>query len=219
MERKYLTLSSKNQITLNKEVRDALDIESGDKVYFENSPYGVLIKKAEMITTCPICNGDKVFLDDKCLICDGEGTIKEDLTPSLIAKKLINILMLNNVSINIATDNELGYIINSIVDDFKISRYINECQMAIIKISLSKFIENKSILHKDFKDKCIKAAKNFIDEDDMIKTLNEVQLEIVKAILKEKSTITQSEYEVFVNSFDDKYKSKVSNFLITFISL
>ena len=219
MEIKYLTISSKNQITLNREVRDILDIQSGDKVYFENTPSGVLLKKAEHAHTCPICNGDKNFMNDKCLICDGEGIIKEHLDSKLIVNKLINILLANNININIQPDNTINYIINSKSYINIVSEYIDKCQMFIIRDSLLKFVESKTLIDKETKDRCLALFDNNKNIDEILKTINETQLEVIKSILKEKSSVTEEECTTFVNAFDDKYKSKVSSFLLSFISL
>ena len=219
MEIKYLTISSKNQITLNREVRDILDIQSGDKVYFENTASGVLLKKAEHSHICPICNGEKTFLSDKCLVCNGEGIIKEELDSKLIINKIINILLTNNININIQSDDTVNYIINSVSSIDMVSKYIDKCQMFIVRDSLLKFIYNKTLINQNDKAKYTNLFINKESLDEVVKAINETQLEIIKAILEEKSSISQEEYNTFVNAFDDKYKSKVSNFLISFVSL
>lgn len=86
------TVSSKGQVTIPKDVRIALTIETGDNVIFqidESLKFAVL-KKSSEIVKCPVClgHGDFVGYDfngiknkaPKCVVCLESGQIKASIS-------------------------------------------------------------------------------------------------------------------------------------------
>ena len=221
MKFKHLTISSKNQITLNREVREALGVEAGSKVYFEEAPNGILIKKLESLDVCPVCKGEVINLNgdaQKCLICNGDGLFKE-LSIELIIGKLVNILISNNISIDIEKDNDLQYIINSKSSDEVVSYYINKCQIYIIKRSLEALRDKGTLIDNNLKDKCLKLFDNTTYLNTMLNIISNIQLDTIKDILKKESSISKEQYDEFVAVFDDKHQDEVSKFLLPFLTL
>lgn len=219
METKYLTISSKNQITLNKEIRNALDISSGDKVYFYQTAHGFILKKAEDNNICPVCEGNKKILNQQCLICKGQGFLKEKLDSKFIANKLVSILLNNDIDVDIKTDKLLGYIINSKANEQLLDEYISRCQLYIIKNSLSSFVDKGILIPNSTKEQFVSLCENKLYKEQVVKAINDIQLRIIKDILKEKVSITSEECSKFINSFDEQYKDTVSKFLLSFVTL
>lgn len=219
MKLKYLTLSAKNQITLNRDIRDALNISAGDKVYFENTSKGLVLKKLENIENCPICDNG-VFCNEKCLICDGEGIIKNKVYKEYILGKLLNVLLVNKVTdIDVRKNDRFGYIVNTKSDNEVVSSYIKKCQGYIVKLHLKEYVAKGELISTELKESCIETFKNILDEDDLLLIINSVQLDSIKDMLKQKITITKEEYDMYINAFDSAYKDKVAHFLMPFAKL
>lgn len=79
-------LSSKNQITVPKTVRDFMGVSENDSLEFFLEEGKVFLQKAREIQTCPFCWGDD-FYDHPCKFCEGGGVVealtREKLTASL----------------------------------------------------------------------------------------------------------------------------------------
>lgn len=219
METKYLTISSKNQITLNKEIRNALDISSGDKVYFYQTAHGFILKKAEDNNICPVCEGNKKILNQQCLICEGQGFLKEKLDSKFIVNKLVSILLNNDIDVDIKTDKLLGYIINSKANEELLDEYISRCQLYIVKDTLSKFIDKGILISSSVKEQFVSLCEDKPYKEHIIKMINDTQLGIIKSVLKEKGSITSEECSKFTEAFDEQYKDSVSKFLLSFVTL
>lgn len=73
-------ISSKNQVTIPKEIRKVLKIKDGDRLVFAEEYGKVFLEVESKKTSCPVCEGKGDFEDSKnhCFICLGTGLIKED---------------------------------------------------------------------------------------------------------------------------------------------
>ncbi|NWO12699.1 AbrB/MazE/SpoVT family DNA-binding domain-containing protein [Virgibacillus sp.] len=75
------TLTSKGQVTIPKEIREFLELHTGDHILFETIDFEnrvVSLKKDQKNTIeCPVCGG-KGFIyesNESCFVCDETGTI------------------------------------------------------------------------------------------------------------------------------------------------
>lgn len=82
MENKAATLTSKGQITIPKEIRDILQIDTGDTIIFEvdsgiqeEEETTIIIKKDKAYKICPVCEGNGVINEKTCFICDNTGKV------------------------------------------------------------------------------------------------------------------------------------------------
>lgn len=215
---KYLTISTKNQITLNKDIREKLGASAGDKVFFEDCDKGLLIKKATNINECPVCDGLGTVNNETCLFCNGQKFLNDDLNSKYLIKNLVNIFVKKDVDIDIRKSNDYDYIISKQTDS-SVDVYRNKVQYAILVNKLKQLsqtgepldintIENYSILFDDSQYK------------DMIsKKFNDIQLDIIKGILNKNQLIRESQYNYFIKSFSPEYQPKISKFLMPFVNL
>lgn len=215
---KYLAISSKNQITLNKDIRETLNVSSGDRVYFENTKYGLIMKKAEDINECPICEGIGTINNNECLFCNGVKIFNNKLDSKFIVSKFVSILIEKGIDVNIKKDDIYGYVLENI-NIAELSLYRDKCQLHILINKLNEYLKKEELLDISVIDKY---TLLFNDEKYITlicKKVNEIQLEILKSILSKKETISEEEYNLYVNSFSSLYKDKISKFLIPFINI
>lgn len=217
-EVKYLAISSKNQITLNKDIRDILNVSSGDRVYFENTKYGLIMKKAQDVNNCPICDGVGIINDNECLFCKGAKIFNNKLDSKFIVSKFVSILIEKGIDVNVKKDDLYGYILDNISNK-EMSLYRDKCQLHILTNTLNEYLKKEELLDMSVIDKYCALFNNEEYINIIIKKVNEIQLEIIKSILSKKQSICEDEYNLYINSFSDIYRDKISKFLISFINI
>lgn len=73
------SLSSKGQVTIPKEIREFLQLETGNTILFKIDSNKVFVEKENKEIKCPGCDGKGVFLpqDLPCFVCDQTTLITE----------------------------------------------------------------------------------------------------------------------------------------------
>ena len=219
MKEKYLTISSKNQITLTKSVREELNAKEGDKVYFSKTSEGIVIRKYIPKNSCPICGGVGKVLDTNCCVCNGTGEV-EGLEFDFIMQKVLMVLLQHDASINLEHDKDLKCIIKSKTKSPLNLYYINKWHEFAINKALKTYIKEKLFIEDDFKVKCVDLFKyDKVKQEDSLNKINNTQLEILKDKLRENDTLTQEDIEFYIGKFDEKYQEKVQEFLLNIFKL
>ncbi|MFJ7983517.1 AbrB/MazE/SpoVT family DNA-binding domain-containing protein [Lysinibacillus xylanilyticus] len=104
------SLTSKGQLTIPKEIRDFLELDTGDDVLFtitdiENKT--ILFEKAVKIELCPACNGTGEFIEYNlpCFLCDQDKYITKD--KQILNPLLFQTLAKNKVTLTVKTHDSI----------------------------------------------------------------------------------------------------------------
>ena len=212
----YLTISSKNQITLNKDIRSILNVEPGDKVYFDiNSNKDLIMKKLMTSNKCPICEGTGEFDNSKCLFCDGYKFFRETVDNKFIIQKLSTILINNDLNLNISKDNNFQYKIehpiNSVIENLS-----NAAQLAIIINTFKKYTDSSELIDINL----IKKSKKYFSLDsykeNIIKLANKLQLDILKTNILSGKQYDNDDKDIILDSFLPEYRQQISILIDSF---
>ncbi|PIJ98023.1 AbrB/MazE/SpoVT family DNA-binding domain-containing protein [Lysinibacillus sphaericus] len=100
------SLTSKGQLTIPKEIRDFLELDTGDEVVFTVTDIDnktIFFEKVEKKELCPACNGTGEFIELNlpCFLCDQEKYITKD--KQIINPQLLYTLAKNKVTLTIKT--------------------------------------------------------------------------------------------------------------------
>ena len=152
MKRIPRPLSSKNQVTLPKTVRDILGITDKDStIDFVIEKDMVFIEKGKETHVCPFCLG-KDFYGETCEVCNDTGMLDEVTTEELISK--FNHICISYQAIFSIDTREEIYRIDVVSDDVGLKRYREHFQMEFIKLVL-KHYKVKDLLDKELKEKLV----------------------------------------------------------------
>ena len=148
-------LSSKNQITLPREVRETLKVNPKDVIEYIVVGNSVKLQKVIDENKCPICmNG--LIENRMCSICGGKGYFNSPITMSLLIGKLNSYLIDNDIlEVNIVKDDLIGYLITVSTEDNIIVDVVSRVQFEILKMSLL----DKDSLMKDEKNYILNTLK------------------------------------------------------------
>lgn len=150
MENISAKLSSKNQITVPKTVRDYLGVSENSSVQFVFETGRVYLEKGIEMQVCPFCYGED-FYGEPCLFCDGEGVVEADYEDR-ITSKLVDIFLDTYHGRGFHFRN-VGFFtqIGVLSDDLQQRRYREHFQMEYIKKSLRKY-KMKILLDKELQE-------------------------------------------------------------------
>lgn len=141
-------LSSKNQITVPKTVRDFLGVSENDSIQFFIEEGRVYLEKGRDIHICPFCRGED-FYGYPCEFCNGEGLV-ESLTKGDLTQKLYDIFISKGIILKLDAKEPLIRLqIES--EDELLKRYREHFQMEYIKAEL-KHYKIKDLLDKDLQE-------------------------------------------------------------------
>lgn len=75
------SITSKGQVTIPIEIREALKLNPGDTIEFgfDKEKSIAYFKKDVTTMECPLCDGTGEFLDNQCLICRGKKIVYKDI--------------------------------------------------------------------------------------------------------------------------------------------
>lgn len=127
-------LSSKNQITIPKTVRDFLGVVENDSLEFFLEEGRVFLQKAKHVQTCPFCWGDD-FYDHPCQFCKGEGIV-EALDVDKLNARLFSVF--KGAVVKLDTTGEF-YRLTVDTDDETLQLYREHFQMEYIKLVLRNY--------------------------------------------------------------------------------
>lgn len=127
-------LSSKNQITLPKTVRDFLGVIENDTVEFFLEEGRIFLQKAQEVQMCPFCWGDD-FYGQPCQFCDGEGAV-ESLSIDKLNARLFPIF--NGAVVNLDTTGEFNRL-KVETNEESLQLYREHFQMEYIKLVLRNY--------------------------------------------------------------------------------
>lgn len=157
-------LSSKNQITIPKTVRDFLGINENSAVQFSFEGGRVYLEKGTDMHVCPFCRGQD-FYGEPCLFCEGEGTV-ETITKGDLSLKLFPVFMGKGATLEIdAFEPFVRIHVNT--EDEQLKRYGEHFQLEYIKAELRQY-KVKDLLDKDLQAKLTNmlefetSRKNFV---------------------------------------------------------
>lgn len=142
-------LSSKNQITLPKTVRDFIGVTENDSLEFYLEDGRVFLQKAQDIQPCPFCWGGD-FYDHPCQFCDGEGTV-EALNVDTLHEQLFPIF--KGAVIQLDTSGEFTRLTVKTKDDL-LQLYREHFQMEYIKLVLRHY-RMKDLFNKQLQQELI----------------------------------------------------------------
>lgn len=149
-------LSSKNQITIPKTVRDLLELNDCDSIDFViDSDNRVYIEKSLKLQICPFCGGDD-FYGYQCPLCDGTGTL-ESLEKEFLVNKLLKYSIDMKISIYLDTKDEFISVKFNEEDDY-INLVREHFQLELIRVVLKDY-SIKDLLNKELKLKLLSYLK------------------------------------------------------------
>lgn len=141
-------ISTKNQITIPKTVRDFLGVSEGDTIQFLIEEGRVSMEKGRDVLVCPFCRGQD-FYETPCEFCEEKGIV-EKLNEESLTQKLYAIFLRKGAVVTLDTT-EPFYRIDVATEDELLKLYREHFQMEYIKLVLRHY-KVKALLDRELQE-------------------------------------------------------------------